>query len=641
MTFDPYPQKRLACFACRDKKLRCNTVTGDICQRCRSRSLDCIRPQSKRDASNSTHVNSYTPIRSSVEKESIWNSTYESKPKGNVPSSSSSSSTSAILTSPLEILHSTQPETIVQNDLLPIESAKRLFWSTLDSRKSSRDCFTFCCYPDQSTALDPIVRGILSLQEAQDLFHQFMQTFGRTLAYFDSDLATFSYIRSRSHALISVICHTMSRSQKGKESLAAALCNHVHHVVLPAILLQNFKSVEIVQALMMLAAFEPPTDSIREDRSWTLLSHASRIGGEINMQASFECDTNQRSASERVIRERRNAQRTWINVWLHEFSLAQHTGRKSVLAEQDIFAVCKNWHRHPLACYTDTALVSMVELRTIIKRNRQLFHRLPPNGELFYVEQCKSDLDAWSRAWCTTGESSSSMPRLELASLYVSHAMVQLLGLVLHNIPPSQWMSSMILDLYESSSTYLDAFPVRLPPQKLIYCYNSMFVAASYESIVAIRLTQLASRFTFIDVNAMRSRCHRVWKCLSEAANLSSKDTAANCYARFMEGVLRTPTMQEEPAKQTKGATRQDERQQQQQHSSDTTAGFYASLDSSLQGEMATEKGASANPQDTNMPTDIHSTLGFDDLQFFAWAGASLAQHDSFFAQLFGDARTQ
>lgn len=588
--------------------------------------MDCIRPQSKREAVNVIHA----PTRSSTEKESIWNRAYDSKGIG---SSSSSASASANLKSSSDV--SFQSRTTVQNDLLPIESAERLFWSTLDCRKSSRDCFTFCCYQDQTTALDPIVCGILSLQEAQDLFQQFLQTFGRALAYFDPNLATFSYIRSRSHALISVICHTMARAQKGKESLTSALCNHVHNIVLPAIMLQSFKSVEIVQALMMLAAFEPPSDSIREDRSWTLLSHAGRIGGEINMQASFECDTDERSTSESVIRERRNVQRTWINVWLHEFSLAQHTGRKSILAEQDIFAVCKKWHCHPLACYTDTALVSMVELRTIIKRNRQLFHRLPPNGELFYIEQCKSDLDAWSRAWCTTGESSSSMPRLELASLYVSHAMVQLLGLVLHNIPASHWMSTMIVDLYESCSTYLDAFPKRLPPNKLIYCYNSMFVAASYEAIVAIRLTQLASRFTFIDANAMRARCQRVWKCLSEAANLSSKDTAANCYARFLEGVLCAPAMQEEQASRAKDAPTQDEHERL----IDATDLLAVPLDS-LTEQIDMEKVESSQQQPT-IPTDINSTLGFDDLQFFAWAGASLAQNDSFFAQLFGDGRVQ
>lgn len=595
-------------------------MKGDICQRCRVRGLDCFRPQSKRESSGITQ----TSRRSSAEKEIHWSSPYESKP---IASSSSLS----------DVLYQSR-STTVQNELLPIESAEKLFWSTLDSRKSSRDCFTFCCYQDQTTALDPIACGILSLQEAQELFQKFMQTFGRTLAYFDSNLATFSYIRSRSHALISVICHTMARAQKGKESLSSALCKHVHHIVLPAIMFQSFKSVEIVQALMMLAAFEPPSDSIREDRSWTLLSHAGRVGGEINMQGSFDCDTDVRTASESVIRERRNVQRTWINVWLHEFSLAQHTGRKSILAEQDIFAACKEWHRHPMACYTDTALISMVELRTIIKKNRQLFHRLPPNGELFYIEQCKSDLDSWSRAWCTSGESSSSMPRLELASLYVSHAMVQLLGLVLHNMPASHWMSTMIVDLYESCSTYLDAFPNRLPSNKLIYCYNSMFVAATYESIVAIRLTQLASRFTFIDANAMRARCHRVWNCLTEAANLSSKNTAANCYARFLEGVLRAPTMQEEQGRA------KDAVPTQHQHGNEigSISSLSAPIDTTT-GPITIEKGdSSQSQQQLNVPTDINSTLGFDDLQFFAWAGASLAQNDSFFAQLFGgDGRMQ
>ncbi len=103
--------------------------------------------------------------------------------------------------------------------------------------------------------------------------------------------------------------------------------------------------------------------------------------------------------AELVVLRRRHAQRTWINLWLHEFSLAQHTGRQSMLSEQDLFRACGQWHLDRLACYTDTALVAMVELRTIIKRNRQLFRLLPPGNERFYARHCEHDLDSWSQRW--------------------------------------------------------------------------------------------------------------------------------------------------------------------------------------------------------------------------------------------------
>lgn len=474
-----------------------------------------------------------------------------------------------------------------EQDLLPIESAERLFWSTLNSNGQQKDSFTFGPYPDQSIALDPIVCGIVTLEHAKQLFSRFHLTFGRALAYFDPTLCTFDYVRSRSHALLSVMCFIVARSEPGQESLAVALDRHIQHAVLPAILLQRFRSVEIVQTLMMLAAFERPSDSIREDRAWTLLSHSSRIGSELNMQASLHMTGG--GLSELDERELRNVQRTWINVWLHEFSLAQHTGRRAILAEQDLFTVCRSWHTHPLACYTDTALVSMVELRTIVKRNRLLYKQLPRGSESFYVEQCKSDLDSWSRVWASS-PTTSSMPRLELSSLYVNHALVQLLGLALHNQPTSEWMSSIILDLYNACSAYLDAYPSRLPPEKLLYCYNSMFVAATYEAIVAIRLTKLASRFTFIDPVALRARCHRVWSCLAEVAMLSSSDTPARCYARFLEGVLR-------PSGPTEHAT---------------------------------------EPEADPTLFEVNTSIGFDDLEIFAWAGASLAQNDSFDVQVFG-----
>ena len=35
-----------------------------------------------------------------------------------------------------------------------------------------------------------------------------------------------------------------------------------------------------------------------------------------------------------------------------------------MLSEQDLFRACGQWHLNRLTCYTDTALVAMVELGT-------------------------------------------------------------------------------------------------------------------------------------------------------------------------------------------------------------------------------------------------------------------------------------
>ncbi len=108
---------------------------------------------------------------------------------------------------------------------------------------------------------------MVTTRTALELFDRFGSTFGRSLAYFDERVCTFDYVRARSHALLSVICLVMARAEPHLASLVIALEHHVHGIAYPALVVQGYCSVEIVQALLMLAAFEPPSAAVREDRS--------------------------------------------------------------------------------------------------------------------------------------------------------------------------------------------------------------------------------------------------------------------------------------------------------------------------------------------------------------------------------------
>ncbi|GAC93240.1 hypothetical protein PHSY_000804 [Pseudozyma hubeiensis SY62] len=635
-----YEQKRLACYPCRDKKLRCTTIQGDVCDRCKLRSLSCRRPLTKRRSegtepvaaarhssnepfpsrqspSNSTRVAGHKRLRSTGNGRSAIDSSNETsstKVSELIPTASTSR------TVDFSGSFDSRPPYQRSHDVsLPLESAERLFWSILDRQRMSKGSFHFANHLDSSTALDPIRCHILTTREALHLVDRFMATFGKTLAYFDPRLCTFDFLQSRSQSLLSIICLTMARVEPCFGQIASRLEQHVHGTVYPAILSGGFRSVEVVQALLMLAAFEPPTEDVREDKSWSLLSHAARVASEINLQACMIEKTDTDHASEADQLQQRHAQRTWINLWLHEFSLAQHTGRQSILAEQDLFSSCRDWHHHPLAHYTDIALVSMVELRTIIKKNRSLFRLLSPGNEMIFAEQCKTQIEAWSRSWFNERSSIDSIPRLELSQLYVNHAFVQLLGLALHHQPQSEWPSSIVLDLYEACGTYLDVFPQRLPSHRLLYCYNSMWVAASYQVIVAVRLAQLGSSFAFIDGDMLLQKCQRVHACIASAAKVSAPGTAAHCYERFLDGVLRTSS-----SVSTGDAM-------------ERTSSTEASSSDSIAETLVQVSQGLHTIADPSVPSSEHLTeptfgslLGFDDLEFFAWAGASLAQNDDF-----------
>lgn len=621
---DSYAQKRLACYACRDKKLRCTTVRGESCDRCLLQRQPCRRPASKRKSGNASIVDhsphcgtqlAHQPARRSASPPDIprlpsQSATPTRRPCAPTPASQASADNG--------VGEETSPEQVLQ----PLDSAEHLFWSTLGQQRSTLDTFAFSELSECDNAdLDPIGCHILTTRQALEFYDRFLDTFGRTLAYFDPRLSTFDFIRSQSYALLSVICFTMARAEPDQMALVPALERHVHQTVYPALLLGGYASIAIVQAFMLLAAFERPSDTVREDRSWKFLSHASRVAGEINLQASL-ADHPKSDESELVRLKRRNAQRTWINLWLHDFSLSQHTGRQSILAEHNLFKACSQWHLDPLAYYTDTALVSMVELRTIIRHNRQLFRVLPPGNEPFYIRQCKDDLHLWSRTWSDSASpAATSMPRLELSRLYVSHALVQLLGLVLHHRTSSHWMPGIVMDLYEACSDYLDAFLQRLPAQRLLYCYNSMWVAASYQVVVALRLVQLSSRFTFIDRARLLQQCQGIRDCTLEAAQRSHTGAAAHCYARFLDGIL--GSMQRDVIEHGSGESRLDE----------PVSSNHAPASSARPG-ATNQVEVRLSPPSNAESFDAMSTLGFDDLEFFTWAAASLGQNDSFDVRL-------
>lgn len=316
--------------------------------------------------------------------------------------------------------------------------------------------------------------------------------------------------------------------------------------------------------------------------------------------------------------------RAYINLWLHEVSLAQHTGRRSVVVEQPLASVCQRWHLAPYACAADRALVSMVELRTLAMRNRRLHDQLrraamPTDhggATACYVERCRADLAAWSRAWLDD-PCSATMPRLELATLYVDHALVQLLGLALHHLAPAEWAADIILSLYEACLGYLAAFPQLLPPAKLVHCYNSFFVAASYQTAVAMRLADLAPRFGFVDVARIRRLCDGVVACLEGAAAASaSASTAAHSYARFVRNILQPQRRSVSPCRPT-------------------NEGAAMAINTPSLAVTATATTTTTTTAATPLFDIDSSSLGFENLEWLAWAGASSAQQDALLADLF------
>lgn len=259
-----------------------------------------------------------------------------------------------------------------------------------------------------------------------------------------------------------------------------------------------------------------------------------------------------------------------MNIWLHEASLSQHTGRRSLLANDSIILESTQWHVLPLATEADIALVAMIELRAIITRNRQIhsaFQSVPSQiGLHCYLDRCEHDLASWSRHWLSS-KSKTLTIRLELGPLYVHHSIVQLATL-LFQVPQSMTnpaSSRALLMIYHNCVGYMDYFGRLLPPQRLAKCYNSTFVSASYIVILSLRLAQSSLSTVPIDKEVLLSLAKKVINSIREASKVCFQN-ASLPYADFLEKALKLTEDNEEDTFAANGPTPDTNNAQTQSH---------------------------------------------------------------------------
>ncbi|KDN44095.1 hypothetical protein K437DRAFT_257234 [Tilletiaria anomala UBC 951] len=270
--------------------------------------------------------------------------------------------------------------------------------------------------------------ALLKEEEAEMLFDTFMRHINGSLTLLDPHLHTFNFLRRRSHGLLAVICALASKftssysSRPSRRSGPSSsvdsggaywankshqLDKHVHNIILPAIMLEGFRSVELVQALIIAAAFHPPPPSLntsgggRADRSWAFLGHAICMGAELDLngkmlstrlpppvRAGWDDDAAApvpsgaaATPTESLHRRLRNRERTWLNCYLFEQLLSAHTGRRPTLsaANDPVVLQCDKWHlpaaSHGFAIPDDEAIVALVQLQRVVSRLTEFWER--------------------------------------------------------------------------------------------------------------------------------------------------------------------------------------------------------------------------------------------------------------------------
>ncbi|GAC93554.1 hypothetical protein PHSY_001119 [Pseudozyma hubeiensis SY62] len=414
--------------------------------------------------------------------------------------------------------------------------------------KAFFDVGLFTTKLDNLPQFDPIDRGYLTLAEAESLYAVYMDRINPTITLLDPHLHTFDYVRSCSSLLLSCTCWIAAKYRVEASQIAADLEMHIRTNLLPTILMEGYRNAEIPQALIILAAYHPQMNTISEDKAWAYLGFAIRIASELDMNSRIAVRPPNRQDDAGLARRLRNRERTWLNLWLFETSMSQHMGRRPTLANDPVVMGCAHWHLDKFALPSDKAVVAVVQLRMLMKRNTELFEnfvdasnsylsaeRTAKQVELFR-RICASDLDTWLATWTgpshqqseqamppstTTrqeaaeafsnssaakgskpngsepdSESSESLPptlgRINRLKLYYWYARLILDTIALKcNHLGLEVLRPIYRDAYACCMAYLGLFVATMVPNGLFWGHNSAVVTPAYCAIFALKIVGL------------------------------------------------------------------------------------------------------------------------------------------------------
>ncbi|KAF8163053.1 fungal-specific transcription factor domain-containing protein [Crassisporium funariophilum] len=254
--------------------------------------------------------------------------------------------------------------------------------------------------PTPSGLSDPITAGIITEKEAITLFDAIFLRLNPFINLFDPALHTVSYVRSKCPFLFTTLIMAGCKFFKADRFKQ---CQKLANEFAVRAFAEAWKRVEVVQAFACLTYWKDPDDS----RTWTFIGYACRMAVELGLNR-FVANP---SASETELHklERRNRERTYLVLFVHDRSLSIQTGRHWMLPEDDLVRHAKTWHEGGGSTIRpeDVVIAAFVSLRRIAAETTEIFNSSKgsspnSNSDINYdvvLSNCNIRLTKWDDDW--------------------------------------------------------------------------------------------------------------------------------------------------------------------------------------------------------------------------------------------------
>ncbi|KAJ2917594.1 hypothetical protein MD484_g2758, partial [Candolleomyces efflorescens] len=380
--------------------------------------------------------------------------------------------------------------------------------------------------PSPPGPLDPISSGILTEEDAKMLFDLLFLRLNPFINLFDPALHTAPYVRHKCPFLFTtliMVCCKFWRPNLFRTTQKLANDFAVRAFA------EAWKRVEVVQAFACLTYWKDPDDN----RTWTYIGYACRMAVELGLTRFISHPVPNETDLQKL--ERRNRERTYLVLFVHDRSLSTQTGRHWMLPEGELVKHSTTWHTGGIKGIAETT---------------DIFASNKGNTDIDYAQvlrKCNDKLTTWDETWRAEmvkakGET-FHLSFLSFFRLYV-RLFLNSFGIQASLIPGSRTPPSLqaLTTCYTSALDSLrivsDDF---VKMSMLCYGQDSITVMTAYSAVFLLRLLQTPITFAQIGetvASDIYRLIHKTADSYYDASHLSPVATSAAYHARFLHSLL-------------------------------------------------------------------------------------------------------
>lgn len=400
---------------------------------------------------------------------------------------------------------------------------------------------------------DPITAGLINENKAKILFDAIFLRLNPFINLFDPALHSVAYVRSKCPLLFTTLI--MAGCKFFEPSLYKECLRLANDLAVRAFA-EGWKRVEVIQAFSCLTYWREQEDN----RTWMYIGYACRMAVELGLNRYHAKPP--AHETEFQLRERRNRERTYLVLFIHDRSLSMQTGRHWMLPEDDFIRHSDTWHEQggtPIRC-EDVIVSAFAQLRRIATEATDMFHTnrsLSDGGNSqvnidMVLKNCNAKLALWTSTWDhemrkANGESfhfSFTNLFCLYSSLFLNSFGVQ------SSVPPANRTNSHVRALSACFENALSVLGIASKDFRefgvLRYGQETTSVMTAYSAIFLLKLLRSSNTHTDLQSELPEGATHQIHTAITktadayqEASHLSPTSTSAAYHARFLWSLVR------------------------------------------------------------------------------------------------------